>query len=224
MDIQDRITQCWNSAARGYDGRPGHGLLGDRDRLAWLEVLRPVLPAQPGDVLDAGTGTGFLAFRAHELGHRATGVDLSDGMLRAGYEAAAQMAGGPSFLLGDAVRPPFRPASFDALTNRHLLWTLRDPEQALTSWRELLRPGGRLIVIDILLSQAQNVPENPFYTDEVVARLPVMNAKAVGEVVELVSSAGFVDVAEIDLSAVDEAEGDLEETKGRYGLVATRAD
>ena len=44
--------------------------------------------------------------------------------------------------------PPFGPGSFDAVTNRHLLWTLTDPATALRNWHALLRPGGVLVVID----------------------------------------------------------------------------
>jgi SAM-dependent methyltransferase len=40
------------------------------------------------------------------------------------------------------------PASFDVVTSRHFLWTLREPAKAMASWRNLLRPGGRLVAVD----------------------------------------------------------------------------
>jgi SAM-dependent methyltransferase len=45
---------------------------------------------------------------------------------------------------GDAARPPFAPASFDVVLASLVLYLLPDPRAALRSWRELLRPGGRL--------------------------------------------------------------------------------
>ncbi|NWF79404.1 MAG: methyltransferase domain-containing protein [Chloroflexi bacterium] len=38
--------------------------------------------------------------------------------------------------------------SVDVVISRHLLWTLSDPPRALSSWQDLLRPGGLLLVID----------------------------------------------------------------------------
>jgi protein-L-isoaspartate O-methyltransferase len=46
-----------------------------------MDALRPLLPPPPADILDVGTGTGFLALLLAELGHRVSGIDLSEGML-----------------------------------------------------------------------------------------------------------------------------------------------
>ncbi|MEX0750659.1 MAG: methyltransferase domain-containing protein [Dehalococcoidia bacterium] len=78
---QQRITACWNMASASYDATPGHGIMSSAERDAWLAMLRDVLPPPPCDVLDVGTGTGFLAFHARQLGHRVRGIDLSVQML-----------------------------------------------------------------------------------------------------------------------------------------------
>jgi len=231
---QQRITACWNTASKSYDATPGHGIMSDAERIAWTNTLSEALPPPPADVLDVGTGTGFMAFRAHELGHRVHGIDLSEEMLGGARNAARDSAGAPQFAIGDAIMPDFAPASFDAVMNRHLLWTLTDPERALHNWRELLRPGGRLIVIDGIWGNDDKKddeehgdddgghPGDDYYTPDVLASLPVTRMMNVAEVVALLETAGFHDVREIDLTAIDEAEGHLDATRGRYGLVAGR--
>jgi SAM-dependent methyltransferase len=49
---------------------------------------------------------------------------------------------------GDAGDPPWEPASLDVVFARHILWTLPDPTAALKRWVELLRPGGRMVLIE----------------------------------------------------------------------------
>lgn len=237
--IQQQITACWNAASSSYDDHAGHGLRSEEERLAWLAMLRDVLPDEPCDVLDVGTGTGFLAFRAHELGHRVTGVDLSEEMLAiARRESTAKSANAPEFRTGDAIAPPLPPGSFDVVMNRHLLWTLVDPDRALESWRELLRPQGLLVIVDGIWpgdadadatdddddddAEEDEHEGEEFYTPEVLAALPITGAASVADVIRLIESANFVDVREIDLSGIDEAEGHLDSVRGRYALVATR--
>jgi ubiquinone/menaquinone biosynthesis C-methylase UbiE len=57
----------------------------------------------------------------------------------------------------DAEQLPFAAARFDIAVSRHLLWTLPHPERAMDEWIRVLRPGGRLIIVD---SQA-NVSASP---------------------------------------------------------------
>ena len=238
LDPQERINACWSTASESYDAQPGHGITREGEREAWQTMLRSVLPGAPADVLDVGTGTGFMAFRAHELGHRVTAVDLSEEMLGVARRTAASMDEAPSFLTGDAIAPPFPAESFDAVTNRHLLWTLTDPGMALRNWHALLRQGGVLVVIDGIWShdddgkddapdehdeEEEPHPGEDFYTPEVLARLPLTQAKSVDEVVRVIEAAGFVDVRALDLSGIDDAEGHLESVRGRYGLRAVRA-
>jgi SAM-dependent methyltransferase len=238
-DPQERITACWATASGSYDAQPGHGITREGERDAWQAMLRTVLPPAPADVLDVGTGTGFMAIRAHELGHRVTAVDLSDDMLAVARRAAAAMDGAPSFSVGDAIAPAFPSGSFDAVMNRHLLWTLTDPAMALRNWHALLRPGGVLVVIDGIWShddddakdaapdeheqEEESHAGEDFYTPEVLARLPLTQATSVDEVVRVIEEAGFGEVRAIDLSGIDDAEGHLESVRGRYGLRAVRA-
>jgi SAM-dependent methyltransferase len=136
----------WDAEAAVFDDEPDHGLRDPCVRAAWAEKLRDWLPGLPGDILDLGCGTGSLSLLAAEMGHRVTGVDLSPNMLA---RAREKLAGRDAvFLIGDAVSPPVGERRFDAVLVRHVLWALPDPGSALRHWRELLRPSGRLILVE----------------------------------------------------------------------------
>ncbi|MER7400030.1 methyltransferase domain-containing protein [Streptomyces sp. NPDC000151] len=143
----------WESAAERFDDEPDHGLRDPAVRSAWADRLRDWLPAGPSDVLDLGCGTGSLALLAAEQGHRVTGVDRSPRMVEAARAkfAAARLgdrAPAARLLVGDAAEPPAGERQFDVVLVRHVLWALPDPEAALRRWVGLLRPGGRLVLIE----------------------------------------------------------------------------
>ncbi|MFI8189067.1 class I SAM-dependent methyltransferase [Streptomyces sp. NPDC085946] len=145
----DAVTSAdidWDAAATAFDDAPDHGLRDPRVRRAWAGRLRAWLPPRAGDVLDLGCGTGSLSLLAAEQGHRVTGVDLSPAMVALARE---KLAGRDAvFLLGDAAAPPVGERRFDAVLARHVLWTLPDPARVLRHWRGLLRPGGRLVLVE----------------------------------------------------------------------------
>ena len=119
------------------------------DRELWGRVWSRALPDPPAAVLDLGTGSGHAAFVLAGLGHDVTGVDSSTGMIDIARERASRPKGDvPTFVLGDACAPDLPAGTFDAVTSRYLMWTLREPVAALRRWRNLLRPGGALAVVD----------------------------------------------------------------------------
>ncbi|MET7456969.1 class I SAM-dependent methyltransferase [Streptomyces sp. NPDC005574] len=135
----------WDDRAASFDEEPDHGLRDAGVRLAWAGRLREWLPATASDVLDLGCGTGSLSLLAAEQGHRVTGVDSSPAMVGL---ARAKLAGrDAAFLTGDAAAPPVGEQRFDVILVRHVLWTLPDPGRVLRHWRELLRPGGRFVLV-----------------------------------------------------------------------------
>ena len=136
----------WDVQAAVFDDEPDHGLCDPEVRTVWAERLRAWLPPRPSDILDIGCGTGSLSLLAAEQGHRVTGVDLSPAMVD---RARAKLAGRDAvFLVGDAMAPPVGEQRFDAVLVRHLLWALPDPARVLRHWRGLLRPGGRLVLVE----------------------------------------------------------------------------
>jgi SAM-dependent methyltransferase len=147
-DSSRAIAGYWDAAAAGFDEEPDHGLRAGVTREAWAGRVRGWVPGGPWDVLDAGCGTGSLAALVAADGHRVCGVDLAPRMVE---RARAKLAGAGlrgRFVVGDAAAPPFREGSFDVLLCRHVVWTLPEPERALRAWVRLLRPGGRLVLVE----------------------------------------------------------------------------
>lgn len=139
-------TEYWDEAAERFDEEPDHGLRSPAVRAAWDGRLRSWLPAEAVDVLDLGCGTGSLALLAARQGHRVTAVDLSPKMVE---QARRKLDGtGARVLEGDAARPPVEAGQFDVVLVRHVLWMLPDPAEVLRHWARLLRPGGRLVLIE----------------------------------------------------------------------------
>jgi ubiquinone/menaquinone biosynthesis C-methylase UbiE len=142
------IADYWDTAAATYDEEPDHGLRDPGTRDAWARRLAEWVPLPPGAVLDAGCGTGSLSVLLAEAGHLVTGVDAAPGMVwraRAKAEAAGVRA---RFLRGEAADPPVGDRPFDTVLERHVVWTLPDPHRALRRWVSLLRPEGRLVLVE----------------------------------------------------------------------------
>ena len=145
-DLHERIRRFWDADAATYDRSVGHGIEHPAAAGAWRAALARHLPAPPADVLDVGAGTGAMALLAAELGHRVTALDISPGMLAHAERKAAERQVRLDTIVGTAEWPP--PGPFDAVVERHLLWTLPDPVGALERWRGVTRPGGRLVLYE----------------------------------------------------------------------------
>jgi demethylmenaquinone methyltransferase / 2-methoxy-6-polyprenyl-1,4-benzoquinol methylase len=101
---------------------------------------------QPGDrVLDACCGTGDLALAARDAGGTVTALDFSERMLERARRKSAEV----EWLQGDALALPFPDGSFDAATVGFGVRNLDDLEGGLAELRRVLRPGGRLAILEI---------------------------------------------------------------------------
>ncbi|WP_329130366.1 methyltransferase domain-containing protein [Streptomyces sp. NBC_01476] len=146
MSTESDGRQFWDDAAERFDEEPDHGLRDPRVREAWDIRLRGWLPAAPCDLLDLGCGTGSLALLAAGQGHRVTAVDSSPRMVERARRKLADTSA--QVLPGDAASPPVPDGCADVVLVRHVLWALPDPAAALRKWVRLLRPGGRLVLIE----------------------------------------------------------------------------
>jgi ubiquinone/menaquinone biosynthesis C-methylase UbiE len=145
-DLHDRIREYWDRDARTYDRAASHGVTDPVEAAAWKAALRRALPEPPARVLDVGAGTGSLSLLAAELGYHVTGLDLSEGMLEKARTKAAERRLDVTFVQGPADRPPEGP--FDAVIERHVIWTILDPVAALAAWRSVVVPKGRLVLLE----------------------------------------------------------------------------
>lgn len=128
-----------------------HLLSGNVDR-RWrrlvAEKLRPALDAD-STVLDVACGTGDLSIViAEACGARVVGVDFCRPMLDIAARKSAEMSRTIPFVEGDALRLPFADEKFDAATIAFGLRNLSDVAGGLGELRRILKPGGRLVVLE----------------------------------------------------------------------------
>lgn len=147
IDCKKVIASYWNIRSSTYTN--GINGFDEEERAVWKQIFEKFLSSNERlNVLDVGTGAGFLALLFAEMGHKVTGVDLSLGMLEKAKNNAQNMGFNIDFFHGDAEKLPFEDSSFDLVTNKFLLWTLQQPECAVREWKRVLKPGGMVLAID----------------------------------------------------------------------------
>jgi SAM-dependent methyltransferase len=208
-DLTGKVRDWWDADATTYDHSSDHGwaVATPTLRAAWNAALHRLLPGGASRVLDVGAGTGFLSLAAARFGHRVTALDLSGGMLERLAEHAAREGLEVEVVQAGAEEPP--PGPFDAVIERHLLWTLPDPGAALAAWRGVA-PQGRLVLFEGLRGDADPVEQlrsqareglrklrgqpdhhHGDYDPSVLAELPLGRGTHPDQVVELVEAAGW---------------------------------
>src|SRR5690625_1059578 len=144
-----RVRGMFNEIAGRYDVLNRVLSLG-LDRGWRREAVRLGLEGNPRDVLDVATGTGDLAFElaGHGPGRSITGLDFSAGMLELARRKNAAGGFGVTFTEGDAQELPFADCSFDLVMIAYGLRNLEEPRRGLAEFYRVLRPGGRLVVLE----------------------------------------------------------------------------
>jgi demethylmenaquinone methyltransferase/2-methoxy-6-polyprenyl-1,4-benzoquinol methylase len=123
---------------------------------------------QPGDrVLDACCGTGDLALAAEREGGVVTGLDFSPRML----ERARRKSATVRWVQGDLLALPFDDASFDAATVGFGVRNVADLDAALVELGRVLRPGGRLAILEITRPRGILRPFFTLWFDRIVPLL-----------------------------------------------------
>ncbi|MEU7741189.1 class I SAM-dependent methyltransferase [Nonomuraea sp. NPDC049158] len=143
------ISAYWDASADTFDNEADHGLRSPQVSAAWAQRRSEWLPDSPADILDLGCGTGSLTLLMAQQGHRPTGIDLSPRMIELAAGKLSASGFNVPMIVGDASNPPAVACGpFDAVLVRHLVWTLPAPEEALARWLDLLRPNGRLVLVE----------------------------------------------------------------------------
>ncbi|HEY7176427.1 MAG TPA: demethylmenaquinone methyltransferase, partial [Micromonosporaceae bacterium] len=133
----------------------------------WRAATRAALDLRAGDVvLDLAAGTGVSTAELARSGATVVGLDISQGMLRAGKLARPAT----TLLAGDAFALPFGDATFDAVTISFGLRNIHDTAAALAEMARVTRPGGRLIVCEF--SHPTNGTFRHAYLAYLMAALP----------------------------------------------------
>jgi ArsR family transcriptional regulator len=138
----EEVGPDWDALRRVF----GDDLLRAR---AIMTLVRP-----PLRVADIGTGTGVLALELARQGLEVVGIDRSEAMLEAARQKwaaeAAAIPGRIELRAGDAHALPLPDASVDAAFAHMVLHSLEDPERAVREMARIVRPGGRVVLVDFL--------------------------------------------------------------------------
>ncbi|WP_417726539.1 bifunctional demethylmenaquinone methyltransferase/2-methoxy-6-polyprenyl-1,4-benzoquinol methylase UbiE [Roseovarius sp.] len=119
----------------------------------WKDAMMDWLAPRAGQrLLDVAGGTGDISFRFLKRagkGH-ATVLDLTEPMLVEGRKRAEaeQMAASLDWVVGDAMALPFESNTFDVYTISFGIRNVTSPQQALNEAFRVLKPGGRLMVLE----------------------------------------------------------------------------
>ena len=227
--VKEQVAAHWGRRAPGFDAGFGHSIRTSAERASWDRIFDLVLAGRgPLDALDAGCGTGFLSFELAARGHRVTGIDFAPAMLAEARRKAAQSGAAVRFEEGDVEQLPFAPGSFDLAISRHVLWTLPHPEAAIDEWIRVLRPRGRLVVIDgrfnpnFLIEPSQNARTSAEYA-AIGERLPFLGGRPREQIETMFRERGLVGVGSDPVLDLVEAqaqrmveEGGERQTRQRY--------
>jgi len=146
------VQGVFSSVAARYDIM--NDLMSGGIHRLWKDAMMDWLAPRPGQqLLDVAGGTGDVAFRfLRRAGAtaQATVLDLTEPMLIEGQKRAeaANMAGQLDWVVGDAMALPFPPAGFDVYTISFGIRNVTRIEDALSEAFRVLRPGGRLMVLE----------------------------------------------------------------------------
>ena len=148
----------WNLLLEGRGKRIGDFDVDRKDESAQRALHRAILDltvtAPVGDLLDVGCGRGAILKLLASRANRAVGVDI-DADARQLARAELMLAGMPNCSLrkGDMYRLPFADQEFNTIIIDDVLVDARRPARALSEARRLLRPGGRLFIVESVSKQ-----------------------------------------------------------------------
>jgi ubiquinone/menaquinone biosynthesis C-methylase UbiE len=184
-ELQEKWRGYWDDNAAGYDKEMKFW-----DRLLYKGQREWVCGRAVGEVLEVAVGTG-LNLPLYPQDVRLTGIDISEKMLAAARERAEALQRKVDLRTGDAHNLDFEDGTFDTVVCTLSMCAIPDVDRALGEIHRVLRPGGRLIMVDHV--------ESPFWVlrtiqgilerfsvpsaGEHMRRRPINNVKAAGFVI-----------------------------------------
>jgi ubiquinone/menaquinone biosynthesis C-methylase UbiE len=147
---RDQATHEFTRWSESYDRCILQWLLFGPSHRALIRRIRAVLGDRPARILDVGCGTGVFAARIREALPQAQvwGIDLVSDMLTKGAERWRRHAGRIQPVQADSERLPFASGSFDIVTCANSFHHYPHQDRAVAEMHRVLRPGGRLMLID----------------------------------------------------------------------------
>ncbi len=219
--VKDGVRKYWDYGSKFYDTAPGGR--SEEERILWKGLLSGSIGPGVKNVLDVGTGTGTIAMFLAELGNIVTAVDFSSGMMEVARKKALATDSGIKFMEGDVENLSFDDGAFDCVTARYVLWTLPNPDKAVKEWTRVVKPGGKIVIIDGKWVTKNLLPlistvnyhiyrfikygKNPFthdYKKDISAGLPNPHGIEKEQIVVYMSGAGMTDITITDLNNIRE--------------------
>lgn len=147
---RDQATHEFIRWSESYDRSILQWLLFGPSHRALIRRIRAVVGDQPARILDVGCGTGVFAARIREAVPEAKvwGVDLVSDMLTKGSARWRNHSAHVQPIQADSERLPFAAGSFDIVTCANSFHHYPHQAQAVAEMHRVLRPGGRLMIID----------------------------------------------------------------------------
>jgi len=182
-EATDRQRRVWDKRAARYDRS-----MGLMEKLFFGDGRAWVCSQASGDVLEIAVGTGRnLPF--YPPGTRLTGIELSDEMLTIARRRASELGREVDFQQGDAQALRFADATFDTVVCTLSLCSIPDDRRAVAEMKRVLRPGGKLLLIDHVPSTTRLVRDIQWLLEQVTLRLE--GEHMLRRPIELVQAAGF---------------------------------
>ena len=134
------------------------------------KVMRLVAQEPVERLLDVATGTADLALMAAKQVEQVTGADISEGMLAQGREKVtkAGLDDRVTLVRGDAADLPFAEGGFDAVTVAFGVRNFEDLSRGVSGMLRVLKPGGRLFVLEFSRPHGFISPFYRFYFHRVM--------------------------------------------------------
>ena len=161
--MDERLRRYWDQHASAYDREMDffeRVLFGDGRQWACAQAS--------GRVLEVAIGTGRnLEFYPPKV--RITGLEFSPAMLAIARERARQLGRQVQLLLGDAQALEFADGSFDTVVCTLSLCSIADERRSLAEMQRVLRPGGRLVLLDHVAGEPSWVRALQWFLERVAA-------------------------------------------------------
>ncbi|MDZ4289025.1 MAG: metalloregulator ArsR/SmtB family transcription factor [Prosthecobacter sp.] len=182
--VLKKRTQTAKAYFDAMAGKFGRHYIPGRSWKGLGETLLKLLP--PLVIADLGAGEGTLSQLLAQRAKKVIAVDNSEKMVAYGAELARKHGfTNLEYRLGDIEQPPIEPASIDLVFLSQALHHAQSPPNAIRAAYELLKPGGRIVILDLLEHQFAKASE--LYAD-------VWQGFSEADLTEMMVQAGFQNI------------------------------
>jgi len=154
-------------------------------------IIELTAPSGTDRVLDVATGTGFLAFEFAKHVHEVVGIDFTDEMLAIAKQYKTDRSiENVVFESSDVESLPFGESCFDIVSCRFAFHHFLHPETAISEMERVLRPGGKIVISDII--SPEDAAKSEYQNKMEKLRDPChVKHYQVSEIVQMLGNCGF---------------------------------